>query len=408
MIDDALTVALVLDRFDPERGGLEGWTAALAGWLQRAGHGVHIVAFDSVEPRPPGIVVHLLPPAAGRLERAAAVAAFLASRSFDIVHDTGLGWHYDLLHPQGGSREADWLQNQRSRRTVRRLAERWHPARRRRMTELRRLEHRQYREAAGIVVAVSRQVAADLAALEGVAPERLRLIPNGIGSASFARDPARGADMRRRLEIGDATLFVQAAHNFRLKGVATTLRAVARLRQPASAVRLVVLGRDPDPACRRLAGSLGISGQVAFTGFVEDVRPYLWAADACLHPAFYDPCSLAALEALAAGLPLVTTRRNGGERADDRRPRGLRHRRCARRCRARRRDAAPDRARAARGDGRRRRAARRRLGLRAQLPRRAGALPGDHGGAPGRPCGAAPRLTASRIPSSTGNQWSTE
>jgi UDP-glucose:(heptosyl)LPS alpha-1,3-glucosyltransferase len=311
MIDDALTVALVLDRFDPERGGLEGWTAALAGWLQRAGHGVHIVAFDSVEPRPPGIVVHLLPPAAGRLERAAAVAAFLASRSFDIVHDTGLGWHYDLLHPQGGSREADWLQNQRSRRTVRRLAERWHPARRRRMTELRRLEHRQYREAAGIVVAVSRQVAADLAALEGVAPERLRLIPNGIGSASFARDPARGADMRRRLEIGDATLFVQAAHNFRLKGVATTLRAVARLRQPASAVRLVVLGRDPDPACRRLAGSLGISGQVAFTGFVEDVRPYLWAADACLHPAFYDPCSLAALEALAAGLPLVTTRRNG-------------------------------------------------------------------------------------------------
>jgi UDP-glucose:(heptosyl)LPS alpha-1,3-glucosyltransferase len=311
MTDDVLSVALVLDRFDPERGGLEGWTAALAGWLQRAGHRVHVVAFAAAEPQPPGLAVHLLPPVAGRLERAAAVSAFLASRSFDIVHDTGVGWHYDLLHPQGGSREADWQQNQRSRRPAQRLVERWHPARQRRMTELRRLEQRQYREAAGIVVAVSRQVAADLTAHEGVAPERLRQIYNGIESAGFARDPRCGAEMRRRLGIGEATLFVQAAHNFRLKGVATTLRAVARLHQPASAVRLAVLGRDPDPACRRLAEALGISGQVTFAGFVADVRPYLWAADACLHPAFYDPCSLAALEALAAGLPLVTTQRNG-------------------------------------------------------------------------------------------------
>src|SRR5690242_3136131 len=114
MTDDALTVALVLDRFEPERGGLEGWTAALAGWLQRAGHRVHVVAFAAAGPQPAGITLHLLAPAAGRLERAAAVAAFLAGRPFDVVHDTGVGWHYDLLHPQGGSREADWLQNQRS------------------------------------------------------------------------------------------------------------------------------------------------------------------------------------------------------------------------------------------------------------------------------------------------------
>jgi UDP-glucose:(heptosyl)LPS alpha-1,3-glucosyltransferase len=311
MTEDALTVALVLDRFEPERGGLEGWTAALAGWLQRAGHSVHIVAFGAAEPQPPGIAVHLLAPAAGRLRRAAAVAAFLASRRFDIVHDTGVGWHYDLLHPQGGSREADWLQNQRSRRPAQRLAERWHPGRRQHINELRRLERRQYGEASGLVVAVSRQVAADLASLEGVAPSRLRQIYNGIPAERFRRDTARGAEIRQRLAVGDATLFVQAAHNFRLKGVATTLRAVARLHRPAGALRLVVLGRDPDPACPQLAEALGIAGQVTFAGFVEDVRPYLWAADACLHPAFYDPCSLAALEALAAGLPLVTTRRNG-------------------------------------------------------------------------------------------------
>jgi UDP-glucose:(heptosyl)LPS alpha-1,3-glucosyltransferase len=50
---------------------------------------------------------------------------------------------------------------------------------------------------------------------------------------------------------------------------------------------------------------------VRFLGHVDDVRPYLSAADACIHPAFYDPCSLATLEALSMGLPVVTTRRNG-------------------------------------------------------------------------------------------------
>ena len=55
-----------------------------------------------------------------------------------------------------------------------------------------------------------------------------------------------------------------------------------------------------------------------FLGFRRDPKDAYFAADFLAHPTFYDPCSLVALEALACGLPVVTTRYNGAsERLGD-------------------------------------------------------------------------------------------
>jgi len=56
---------------------------------------------------------------------------------------------------------------------------------------------------------------------------------------------------------------------------------------------------------------LGIAAQTTFLGSIDDVVPYYAAADIYVQPTFYDPCSLVVLEALSAGLPVVTTRWNG-------------------------------------------------------------------------------------------------
>jgi UDP-glucose:(heptosyl)LPS alpha-1,3-glucosyltransferase len=311
--DDApLRVALVLDRFEPRRGGLESWTFQLAAWLSRAGHQVHAVCFSaSAEGEPFGITAHALPAVIGREARAAAMASFLARLPVDLIHDTGVSWHYDVLQPQGGSRIGDWRQNQRSRRPFERAVQLCHPAGIRRRREFRRLEARQYHAATGTVVAVSRGVRQDLMAFEKVPPQRIRVIYNGIDTTRFVRDDAAGAVVRRQLALQPGPLFVLVAHNFRLKGVTTALRALALLRRAALGAQLLIIGRDPDVARRRLATSLGVADRVRFLGHVDDVRPYLSAADACIHPAFYDPCSLATLEALSMGLPVVTTRRNG-------------------------------------------------------------------------------------------------
>src|SRR5207248_8248925 len=62
-----------------------------------------------------------------------------------------------------------------------------------------------------------------------------------------------------------------------------------------------------------LAKRLGIADRVRFLGFRPDPRDAYFAADFLVHPTFYDPCSLVALEALACGLPVLTTQYNGAK-----------------------------------------------------------------------------------------------
>ncbi len=84
------------------------------------------------------------------------------------------------------------------------------------------------------------------------------------------------------------------------------IEAFARSRRRDS--HLVVVGRDKAQArAERLAGSLGIASRVHFAGAQEDVRPWYAAADSFVLPSLYDPFPNAALEAMACGLPVVTT-----------------------------------------------------------------------------------------------------
>ncbi|MBN1591287.1 MAG: glycosyltransferase family 4 protein, partial [Pirellulales bacterium] len=77
------------------------------------------------------------------------------------------------------------------------------------------------------------------------------------------------------------------------------------------AAELVVVGGKHLGRFSRTARRLGVDRRVHFVGAVDDTVPYYAAADVYVHPTFYDPCSLVVLEALASGLPVVTTRQNG-------------------------------------------------------------------------------------------------
>ena len=93
-----------------------------------------------------------------------------------------------------------------------------------------------------------------------------------------------------------AALFV--AMNYRLKGLDPLLRAVALV--PANVpFRLVVVGHPKTGRYERLARRLGVADRVVFHGFCRETRNAYFAADFLVHPTFYDPCSLVALEAMA-------------------------------------------------------------------------------------------------------------
>src|SRR5207253_9018529 len=75
--------------------------------------------------------------------------------------------------------------------------------------------------------------------------------------------------------------------------------------------RLLIVGDRRTRGYERQARRLGVADRVRFLGHCPDMRNAYFAADFLVHPTFYDPCSLVVLEALACGLPVITTRANG-------------------------------------------------------------------------------------------------
>jgi UDP-glucose:(heptosyl)LPS alpha-1,3-glucosyltransferase len=118
------------------------------------------------------------------------------------------------------------------------------------------------------------------------------------------------AATRARLDLADHHVaFLLVGSGYARKGVPAAIRALAQLPEAA---RLVVVGRDKDPArYKTLAQRAGVRGRVVFAGPQQDPRPFLGASDAFVLPTLYDPLSNAVLEALACGLPVVTSRRCG-------------------------------------------------------------------------------------------------
>jgi UDP-glucose:(heptosyl)LPS alpha-1,3-glucosyltransferase len=159
------------------------------------------------------------------------------------------------------------------------------------------------------VVCNSDMVRDEIARIYGVPADKLTVIRNGIDLQRF-RPPApqERSDARSRLGWPDGkTVFLFVGSGFERKGVAAALRAFARAGLQERAL-LVVVGHDKRRArYEQLAQALGVAQAVRFTGPQQDVLAYYQAADAFVLPTLYDPQSNAVLEAMACGLPAITT-----------------------------------------------------------------------------------------------------
>jgi len=309
--EQRLRVAMVLERFDPKLGGLESWTEGMARFLLDRGHHVSVVACDG-RGSSEGIVLECVGHNPSFVGRAQLIAERLAQRHFDIVHDTGAGFSADVFQPQTGSRLVNADLDIAALPWRRWLRAKLAPSARRWRRDLAALERCQFIDPERII-AVSDMVRRQIAERFGLDGARITVIHNGIDTARF--DPARLAERRevarQRWGFTAATVFLLVANNFRLKGVAVAVRALARLANALPHARLAVAGSGDATAYRQLAHRLGVADRVAFLGHLPDITDAYAAADIAIQPTHYDACSLSTLEGLASGLPTITTATNG-------------------------------------------------------------------------------------------------
>lgn len=165
------------------------------------------------------------------------------------------------------------------------------------------------------VICNSQMVADEIWRFYGVDRSKLPVIYNGVDTAVF--HPGLAAEFRAltRLQAGipaDAPVLLFVGSGFERKGVPQLLRAFALAQNKAT--HLVIVGADRKlKAMQALAGKLGLNGRAHFTGPLKDVRNWYGAADGFVLPTLYDPCPNAALEALACGLPIVTSTTCGAQ-----------------------------------------------------------------------------------------------
>ncbi len=145
----------------------------------------------------------------------------------------------------------------------------------------------------------------------GVGPERIRVIYNGVDQDVFSlRARQRRNLVRQTLGLGeDVTCYIFPAMDFRRKGLSVLLKALSRLSFPWE---LLVAGQDRDAPFRKQASRLGIASNVHFLGRRRDIQDLFGASDLMVLPTTYDPFGNVHLEALACGLPVLTTAQAGG------------------------------------------------------------------------------------------------
>ena len=158
------------------------------------------------------------------------------------------------------------------------------------------------------VTAVSESLAADTRRELGVSAD-IRVIPNFIDCASYRREDATA--VRQRLAPAGQALLIHVS-NFRVvKRVSAVVEIFARVRR-AMPARLLMVGDGPDAAAAaRLAKQLGVSDDVEFLGEQDSVVPLLSAANVFLLPSAQESFGLAALEAMACGVPVVASNIGG-------------------------------------------------------------------------------------------------
>jgi UDP-glucose:(heptosyl)LPS alpha-1,3-glucosyltransferase len=296
-------------------GGGERQIGYLTEGLLAQGHGVHLFSASSPPTeQPEGLTYHTLrvipaPRAFRALGFALVVRSSLRRAGLAVVQsfDRTLG---QQIYRAGEGVHREWVQ--RKRRSLSTLARGWsHLSLFDRM--LLALERRVLCETPMIVVNAERG-RHEISHHYGVPSTRMLTIYNGVDTDRFNAGVRRFRETQRTAwgVSADDVVLLCVGSGFHRKGLDCAIEALGGLRRRGiSQVRLVVVGKGHPGSYRCLARQVAVADRVRFEGHRADVERCYAGADLFVLPTRYDPFANTCLEAMACGLPVLTTTANG-------------------------------------------------------------------------------------------------
>ncbi len=316
------TIALALEQFSRFAGGAESYAVSLAHSLVQAGWEVHLFG-ESWDGEPEEATFHRIsiprwwPKWAKLLYFALEHRRRTASQAFDVVMGFGNTIHMTVYQSHGG---VHWYSTGRKLysepNTLIRLLNR--------MTHLASPKQwiRHWIESAPFrmiprprIIAISRMIKEDMVWFYGIDGQQVELVYNGADTSRFnpgVRQRLRGS-FRQSLGFGpEEVVFLFASYELRKKGIMPLIEAAGILKnRVGGGFRVVVAGAEPYARLLRRVTELGLGQMVVFTGPIRNMEECFADSDVFVLPTYYDACSLVVFEAMASGLPCITTQFNG-------------------------------------------------------------------------------------------------
>jgi UDP-glucose:(heptosyl)LPS alpha-1,3-glucosyltransferase len=316
---EKIRFAIGLRDFSQKKGGAERYLVDLCIRMANEGHEVHVYTEHQGEDNP-GIYFHSVktipfPRSIRLLSFATRATREIENGNYDITFGVGNTLKADILQPHGGVHWAWFWRSLRAYENpilwmIKLLGRVLSP----KQWVSGWVEDAPYQaKRLRAIIAISDMVKQDMMRWYRIPEERIHVVYNGVDIERFhPRNRRYREEIRRRYGIGDEWVILFVSNNFRMKGLGFLIKALGEIKKKQSPpFKLLVLGRDRQSSYISLARETGVSAEVIFAGSTNEPEKYYGASDLLVHPTFYDACSLTVLEALASGLPVITTRSNG-------------------------------------------------------------------------------------------------
>ena len=282
-------------------GGAERYLDGLIRELIRRGHEVHVFA-NSWQSGTEGFTFHRVPMVRGSsflkaLSFATSSRRVVARTHCDRVFSMERTLKQDVYRAGDGCHR-EWLrQRARFNSPLRQLSIAINPFH----ATMLSLERRMFTtEATARIIANSHRGKREIVDHYGYPADRIHVIHNGVDCERFRPPAERTVSQRVRL------LFVGTG--FERKGLPFAIQALSQLPPH---VELKIVGKGDVARYQRMASSAEVAGRIQFLGKDQDMPLLYQSADVLVHPAVYEPFANVCMEAMASGLPVVTSRING-------------------------------------------------------------------------------------------------